>query len=174
MLRSRCNWLGRNGISGHLRRSCLLVFFFTGNVLYMRYNPRKHVWCHFDGWGQNLEISTTYMLALYLLLTKEVECLRICKRGNNEWVASNRILGFAHRFLGSPRGKYCNPLERNVWRKVCLDVQKMRFWQEIMTFLQQLYHTWLKIVLLPWKLRFLLQLTRNISLRKVYCEIVIA
>ena len=36
----------------------------------------------------------------------------------NEWVASNRILVFAHRFLGSPRGKHCNSLEGNVWRKV--------------------------------------------------------
>ena len=36
----------------------------------------------------------------------------------NEWVASNRILVFAHRFLGSPRGKHCNSLEGIVWRKV--------------------------------------------------------
>ena len=25
---------------------------------------------------------------------------------------------FTQRFLGSPRGKHCNSLERNVWRKV--------------------------------------------------------
>ena len=42
---------------------------------------RVHVWCHFDGWVQNLKISTTSMLAFYLLLTTEVKCLRICKRG---------------------------------------------------------------------------------------------
>ena len=28
-----------------------------------------------------------------------------------EWVAGNRILVFAQRFLGSPRGEYCNSLE---------------------------------------------------------------
>ena len=95
-----------------------LFFFLTGNVLYMWYTPRKHVWCNFDGWVQNLEISITFMLAFYLLLTTEVECLRICKHGNNEWVASNRFLAFAHRFLGSPRGKHSNSLWRNVWRKV--------------------------------------------------------
>ena len=36
----------------------------------------------------------------------------------NEIVASNRILVFTQRFLGSPRGKHCNSLERNLWRKV--------------------------------------------------------
>ena len=35
-----------------------------------------------------------------------------------EWVANNRILVFAHRFLGSPRGKHFNSLEGNVYRKV--------------------------------------------------------
>ena len=37
---------------------------------------------------------------------------------HNEWVASNRILLFALRFLGSPRGKHCNSLEGIAWRKV--------------------------------------------------------
>ena len=132
-LRSRCNWLGRNGISGHLRCFCLL-FFLTGNVLYMWYTPRKHVWCNFDGWVQNLEISTTSMLAFYLLLTTEVKCLRICKRGNYKWVASNRILAFAHRFLGSPRGKHSNSLWRNVWRKVVWTSKKNDFGEKLWFF----------------------------------------
>ena len=42
----------------------------------------------------------------------------------NEWVASNRILVFAQRFLGSPRGKHCNSLEGIVWRKVFLTSDK--------------------------------------------------
>ena len=33
-----------------------LFFFFTGNVSYMWITPRKHVWCDFDVWVQNLEI----------------------------------------------------------------------------------------------------------------------
>ena len=38
----------------------------------------------------------------------------------NEWVASNRILVFAHRFLGSPRGKHCNslPLDRHACQMI--------------------------------------------------------
>ena len=77
-------------------------FFSLQEMFYMWYNPRVsaafapyrvrpfefaptlyrvHVWCHFDGWVQNLKISTTSMLAFYLLLTTEVKCLRICKRG---------------------------------------------------------------------------------------------
>ena len=32
----------------------------------------------------------------------------------------------AHRFLGSPWGKHCNPLEGNVWRKV-VPTSKTRF-----------------------------------------------
>ena len=36
----------------------------------------------------------------------------------NEWIVSDRILVFAQRFLGSPKGKHCNSLEINVWRKV--------------------------------------------------------
>ena len=35
MLRSRCNWLGRNGISGYLRRFCLLVFFSLQEMFYI-------------------------------------------------------------------------------------------------------------------------------------------
>ena len=37
---------------------------------------------------------------------------------HSELVASNRILVFAERFLESPRGKHCNSLEGNIWRKV--------------------------------------------------------
>ena len=109
-------------------------FFLTGNVLYMWYTPRKHVWCNFDGWVQNLEISITFMLAFYLLLTTEVECLRICKHGNNEWVASNRILAFAHRFLRSPRGKHSNSLWRNVWRKVVWTSKISDFGERLLIF----------------------------------------
>ena len=56
-------------------------FFLTGNVLYMWYTPRKHFWCNFDGWVQNLEISITFMLAFYLLLTTEVKA---CAYANTE------------------------------------------------------------------------------------------
>ena len=37
---------------------------------------------------------------------------------HSELVVSNRILVFAQRFLESPRGKHCNSLEGNIWRKV--------------------------------------------------------
>ena len=35
----------------------------------------------------------------------------VSKAETNEWVASNQILVFAQRFLGSPRGEYCNSPE---------------------------------------------------------------
>ena len=33
----------------------------------------------------------------------------------NEWVVSEQILMFAHRFLSSPHGKHCNSLEGNIY-----------------------------------------------------------
>ena len=136
MLRSRCNWLGRNGISGHLRRFCLLVFFsFKGNVLYIWYTPRKHVWCNSDEWVYNLEISIPFMLAFYLLLTTEVECLRICKHGNCEWVASNRTLSLRTGFWDG-HGAIIKLAIKERMVKGCLDVQKKRFWRGIMAFSQ--------------------------------------
>ena len=47
-----------------------------------------------------------------------ITCLAKWNCESNKWVASNRILVFAHRSLGSPQGKHCNSLEENVWRKV--------------------------------------------------------
>ena len=38
----------------------------------------------------------------------------------SEWVASNRILAFAQRFLGSPRGRH----RKSLMAKSCFDVQK--------------------------------------------------
>ena len=38
--------------------------------------------------------------------------------GRIEDIASNRILVFAQRLLGSPRGKHCKLVEGNIWRKV--------------------------------------------------------
>ena len=35
----------------------------------------------------------------------------VSKAGTNEWVASNRILVLAQRFVGSPRGEHCNSPE---------------------------------------------------------------
>ena len=40
--------------------------------------------------------------------------------GPYEWFATNRILFYAQRILGSPGGKLCKLLEGNVWRKVVL------------------------------------------------------
>ena len=138
-----------------------LFSFFTGNVLYMWYNPRKHVWCHFDGWVQNLKISTTSMLAFYLLLTTEVKCLRICKRGTMNELPVIGSLRLRTDFWDSHvadivtryKGTYG---ERFVWTS-----KKCDFGKRLWLFLQQFYHTWWKIILLPWKLRFLLELTRN-------------
>ena len=34
----------------------------------------------------------------------------------NEWFSSNRRHSYAHRIIGSPGGKHCKSLQRNVWR----------------------------------------------------------
>ena len=130
-----------------------LFFFFTGNVLYMWYNPRVsaafapyrvrpfefaptlyrvYVWCHFDGWVQNLKISTTSMLAFYLLLTTEVKCLRICKRRTmNELpvIGSLRLrIDFWDRHVADIVTRYKGTYgERFVWTSKKCDFGK-RLW----------------------------------------------
>ena len=84
VVRSCCDWIGRNDISRHLSHFVCWFFFFTGNVLHMWYTPWKYVRCNFDEWLQNLEISIPFMLGFYLLLTTKVECLRIRKHRNNQ------------------------------------------------------------------------------------------
>ena len=57
------------------------------------------------------------------------------RKNLNGWIAGNRILVFAPRFLGSPGGKHCSSIERNVWRNVVSTLKKKRFWWEIIAFL---------------------------------------
>ena len=41
------------------------------------------------------------------------------KSGVTSWpcpFSSNRTLSYAHRIMGSPGGKHCKSLQRNVWR----------------------------------------------------------
>ena len=73
---------------------------------------------------------------------------RTCR---NEWIASNVILPFAQRVLGSPQGKHrCKGTygERLFWRL------KKRFLREIMAFSLQFYHTWIKICWYEGSVRF--------------------
>ena len=87
-----------------------------------------------------------------------------CKNGHqnlhSELVASNRILVFAQRFLESPRGKHCNSLEGNIWRKV-VSTSNKRFWREINAFSPQFYRTLLIMMLMRGQRKFLLELPRN-------------
>ena len=48
-----------------------------------------------------------------------------------EWVVSNRIIAFAHRFLGSPWGKHY--IKKRMMRG-CLDVQKSDFGEKLWLF----------------------------------------
>ena len=41
---------------------------------------------------------------------------------------------FAQRFLGSPRGKHCNWLEGNVWRKFVRTLKKNDFGERLSLF----------------------------------------
>ena len=45
----------------------------------------------------------------------------------DDWVANDRILVFAQRFLGSPRGQHCNSPGRKIWRKVVSTSKKKDF-----------------------------------------------
>ena len=89
---------------------------------------------------------------------------RLVKNGHqnlhSELVASNRILVFAQRFLESPRGKHCNSLEGNIWRKV-VSTSKKRCWREINAFSPQFYRTLLIMMLMRRQRKFLLELPRN-------------
>ena len=40
----------------------------------------------------------------------------VVKADWNEWFSSNRRLSYVHRIMGSPGGKHCKLLQRNVWR----------------------------------------------------------
>ena len=100
----------------------------------------------------------------------------------NEWVASYRILVFAQRFLRSPWDKHCNSREGNIWRKVVSTTKKIilerdkRFFPEV---LSQMINNDVD----AWEVKFFIRITTKyvikytdklLSLRKVYCEIVIA
>ena len=58
------------------------------------------------------------LLSKHSSFIKLFSCYAIIRFTDVEWVVSNRILRFAQRFLGSPRGKNCNSPEGNIWRKV--------------------------------------------------------
>ena len=76
------------------------------------------------------------------------------KRNWNEWFSSNVRLRYAHRIMGSPGGKHCKSLQRNVWlgavsplKAVSLD-RKFRI---LLWFYEK--RRWLMLVL--WNCKFL-------------------
>ena len=75
---------------------------------------------------------------------------------HSELVASNRILVFAQRFLESPRGKQCNSLEGNIWRKVVLTSKKTILERD-----QRFFAAILIMMLMRGQRKFLLELPRN-------------
>lgn len=78
------------------------------------------------------------------MITKELSV------SENEWVVSNRILAFAHRFLGSPRCKQCSSLERNVGQKVVWTFKK-RILARHYGFFAAVLSKWIKIMLIRGK-----------------------
>ena len=65
----------------------------------------------------------------------------------NDRVANNRILVFAQRFLGSPRGEHCKRLEGNIWRKV-VSTSKKTILEIDQRFRAAVYEKWNKTMLI--------------------------
>ena len=89
---------------------------------------------------------------------------------------------FAQRFLRSPWDKHCNSPEGNIWRKVVSTTKKIilerdkRFFPEV---LSQMINNDVD----AWEVKFFIRIPTKyvikytdklLSLRKIYCEIVIA
>ena len=80
----------------------------------------------------------------------------------NGWVASNRILVFAQRFLRSPRGKHYNSSEGNIWRKV-VSTTKKTILERDQRFFAAVLSQMIIMMLMRGKWIFLLELPRNMS-----------
>ena len=61
---------------------------------------------------------------------------------------------FAHRFLGSPRGKHCNSLEGIAWRKFVPTSNKMILERDYRFFAAPL---WIRVMLIQEKSKFLFE-----------------
>ena len=75
-------------------------------------------------------------------------------QGRNEWFSSNRRLSYAHRNMGSPRGKHSKSLQRNVRRGVVSPLKAVSL--DIKSrILQWFYEKRRWIILLLWNCKFL-------------------
>ena len=107
------------GVGGSVLRSRFILrrtltftetHFFEGGSFLRRRFPRRTLILtgvtHFHG-GHLIFYGGDSFLRKYSFLRSRL----VAKAETNEWVASNRILVFAQRFLGSPRDEHRNALE---------------------------------------------------------------
>ena len=57
----------------------------------------------------------TITVSLWFGFLKLFARFTMCETKGNEWFSSNVRLSYAHRIMGSPGGKHCKSLQRNVW-----------------------------------------------------------
>ena len=104
---------------------------------------RTFTWCRHKTLRElkNLQESQTFKDSLIIIIIIAAMIL-IWLMQTDEWVASNRILVFSQRFLGTPRGKHYNSLEINVWRKAVSRSKETFTKRDHRFFLPLLYHNW--------------------------------
>ena len=88
---------------------------------------------------------------------------------------------FAQRFLRSPWDKHCNSPEGNIWRKVVSTTKKKmerdkRFFPEVLSqMINNDVDAWEGKFFIRIPTKYVIKYTdKRLSLRKIYCEIVIA
>ena len=125
---------------------------------------------------KNLQESQTFKDSLIIIIAA---MFLIWHMQTDEWVASNRILVFSQRFLGTPRGKHYNSLEIDVWRKAVSRSKETFTKRDHRFFLPLLYHNlsgwcWFKgSVSFVWTtMKYEVKWADWLfTMRMVYCEI---
>ena len=93
----------------------------------------------------------------------------------NEWFSSNRRLRYAHRITGSPGGKHCKSLQRNVWRGAVSPFKSSVFGQRMRHFAVILWEAEVTnagaLIVSFCGINAMKSIDKHSLLRKVDCEI---
>ena len=74
---------------------------------------------------------------------------------SNKRFSSNRRLSYAHSIMGSPGGKHCKSLQRNVWRGVVFPLKKAVSFDRECRILPWFYEKRRRLMLVRWNCKFL-------------------
>ena len=93
----------------------------------------------------------------------------------SEWFSSNRRLSYAHRIMGSPGGKHCKSLQRNVWRGAVSPFKTSVFGQRMPHFAVILWEAEVTnvgaVIVSFCGINAMKSIDKHSFLRKVDCEI---